>query len=175
MNSMVTCPTTSPSVSPTFPSCSAEESGDNTLQCGDDCTRPCPPGMNCPTVMKFCQADGTCGMNSMVTCPTDGALEICELVLRCVLSIFGLVGLFIFMMGVGIFPQMQGLVNTLIVIPCYKNTQVIMLVLGPTIFLGGVGLWTMEMSEDIGAVLVPISHLMLSVPPCGAVTFASGS
>ena len=99
----------------------------------------------------------------------DGALEICELVLRVLLSIFGLVGLFIFMMGVGIFPQMQGLVNTLIVIPCYKNTQVIMLVLGPTIFLGGVGLWTMEMSEDIGAVLVPIAHLLLIAPPCGAV------
>jgi len=105
----------------------------------------------------------------------DGLLEMDALVLRCVLSIFGLVGLLICTMGVGIlhvgnFPAMQGLINTLIVIPCYKNTQVIMLVIGPMIALGAVGLWTKDMSEDIGwQVLVPIGHLLLSGIPCGAV------
>merc|ERR1711865_728633 len=105
----------------------------------------------------------------------DGSLEMDALVLRCVLSIFGLVGLLICTMGVGIlhvgnFPAMQGLINTLIVIPCYKNTQVIMLVIGPMIALGAVGLWTKDMSEDIGwQVLVPIGHLLLSGIPCGAV------
>jgi len=97
----------------------------------------------------------------------DGALEICELVLRVLLSIFGLVGLFIFAMGIGIAPLQNGLVVTLKVV--HENTQRVMIVIGPMIFLGAVGLWTMEMSEDIGAVLVPIGHLGLFVPPCGAV------
>ena len=97
----------------------------------------------------------------------DGALETCELVLRAALSIFGLVGLFIFAMGIGIAPLQSGLVATLKVV--HENTQTVMLFLGPMIFLGAVGLWTMEMSEDIGAVLVPIAHLLLIAPPCGAV------
>jgi len=97
----------------------------------------------------------------------DGALEICELVLRVLLSIFGLVGLFIFAMGIGIAPLQDGLVVTLKVV--HENAQTVMNIIGPMIFLGAVGLWTMEMSEDIGAVLVPIAHLLLIAPPCGAV------
>jgi len=40
------------------------------LPCGADCTPACPPGMMCPAVMQYCQADGTCGMNSLPDCGT---------------------------------------------------------------------------------------------------------
>jgi len=43
-------------------------------KCGDDCTRPCPPGAMCPTVKSFCQADGTCGMK-VPECKSKGKPE----------------------------------------------------------------------------------------------------
>merc|ERR1719354_1252248 len=36
--------------------------------CGEDCTPECPPGEMCISVMQYCQADGTCGMNSEPEC-----------------------------------------------------------------------------------------------------------
>jgi len=40
--------------------------------CGDSCSAPCPPGLICPAVMKYCQADGSCG-NAMPTPSGCGA------------------------------------------------------------------------------------------------------
>src|SRR5690554_5787793 len=34
--------------------------------CGDACNTPCPPGMACPAVMKFCNQDGECTMRAPV-------------------------------------------------------------------------------------------------------------
>jgi len=43
-------------------------------KCGDDCTRPCPPGAMCPTVKSYCQADGSCGMK-VPECDSKGKPE----------------------------------------------------------------------------------------------------
>jgi len=42
--------------------------------CGDSCSAPCPPGLICPAVMKYCQADGSCG-NAMPTPSGCGATK----------------------------------------------------------------------------------------------------
>ena len=60
-----------PNPKTTARSCSAEEFGDNTLKCGDDCTPECAKGEGCTEAMQYCQTDGTCGMNSMVKCADD--------------------------------------------------------------------------------------------------------
>ena len=38
------------------------------LACAAVCSTPCPAGSMCPAVMSYCQADGTCGMNSQPAC-----------------------------------------------------------------------------------------------------------
>jgi len=37
--------------------------------CGEVCENPCPAGVMCPTVMYYCQPDGSCGMNASPECP----------------------------------------------------------------------------------------------------------
>jgi len=38
------------------------------LSCGKPCNSPCPPGKMCPIAMRYCQADGSCGMNKRPEC-----------------------------------------------------------------------------------------------------------
>lgn len=38
-------------------------------ECGEVCENPCPAGVMCPTVMYYCQPDGSCGMNAAPECP----------------------------------------------------------------------------------------------------------
>merc|ERR1712038_749938 len=37
-------------------------------KCGSMCNTPCPPGMTCPTVMGYCQPDGSCTNNAEPSC-----------------------------------------------------------------------------------------------------------
>lgn len=38
-------------------------------ECGEVCENPCPAGAMCPTVIYYCQQDGSCGMNAAPECP----------------------------------------------------------------------------------------------------------
>merc|ERR1719461_1667991 len=42
-------------------------------ECGSVCSPPCEEGLMCMTVMKYCQPDGSCGMNSKPMCPAKVA------------------------------------------------------------------------------------------------------
>ena len=95
------------------------------------------------------------------------AAEICELVLRVALSLFGLVGLWFFAMGTGIAPMSAK--HAIVLKVVNDNHKVVMMILGPIFIFGAVGMWGTEFSEDIGATLVPIAHLGLISPPIGAV------
>jgi len=60
------------------PECPYEEQEDYCadLACGEPCVIPCPEGLMCPTVMHYCQADGSCGMNSQPECDTTEEPEV---------------------------------------------------------------------------------------------------
>jgi len=59
--------------------------------CGEDCTPECPPGLMCPSVMQYCQPDGTCGMNSKPECHTEEPRFCCRAyTLDCVACTYGL-------------------------------------------------------------------------------------